>query len=92
MPKGLGVAARMGVELVVATCVGGGAGYFADERLDTAPWLMLLGVLIGTAAGVRNMLRIATQLEAGPDMTGGQGKGEGGGPEGGPADRDRDET
>jgi F0F1-type ATP synthase assembly protein I len=53
----------MGVELVVATCLGGGLGYLGDRKFSTLPWLTLLGVLMGTAAGIRNMLRIAGELE-----------------------------
>lgn len=53
----------MGVELVVATCLGGGLGYLADRKLDTLPWLSLLGVVLGIAAGIRNTLRLAGELE-----------------------------
>jgi ATP synthase protein I len=53
----------MGVELVVATCLGGGLGYVADGRLGTLPWLTLLGVMLGIAAGIRNTLRLARELE-----------------------------
>jgi len=53
----------MGVELVVATCLGGGLGYLGDRKFATLPWLTLLGVLLGTAAGIRNMLRIAAELD-----------------------------
>ncbi len=59
---GLGVAARMGVELVVATCIGGGIGYWADTRWDSMPWLTLVGVLMGNVAGIRNILRLSRQL------------------------------
>lgn len=65
----------MGVELVVATCLGGGLGYLADRKLSTLPWLTLLGMVLGTAAGIRNVLRIA----AGMDGERGEGPG---GPEG----------
>ncbi|MFQ5508642.1 MAG: AtpZ/AtpI family protein [Leptospirillia bacterium] len=63
MSAGLGVAARMGVELVVATCLGGGIGYFADSRLSTGPVFTIVGVAMGTVAGVRNMMRAARELE-----------------------------
>ena len=57
----------MGVELVVATCLGGGLGYWADGQLDSLPWLTLIGVLIGNAAGIRNVLRLTRQLDRAPD-------------------------
>jgi len=68
----------MGVELVVATCLGGGLGFLADKKLETLPWLTLLGVLMGTAAGIRNVLRLAGELER--KASGGDG------PDGGPGD------
>jgi F0F1-type ATP synthase assembly protein I len=55
----------MGVELVVATCLGGGLGFLADGKLDTLPWLTVLGVLMGTAAGIRNVLRLAGEMDRG---------------------------
>lgn len=67
---GLGVAARMGVELVVATCLGGGAGYWADQHWHTLPWLTIFGLALGTAAGVRNVMRIADQMDRDPRFGG----------------------
>jgi len=65
------------VELVVATCLGGGLGYLGDRKLATLPWLTLLGVVLGTAAGIRNVLRIAAEMDRqreggprGPDRPG----------------------
>ncbi len=66
MRAGLGVAARMGVELVVATCLGVGAGYWADKHWDTLPWLTILGLALGSAAGIRNVIRIADQMDRDP--------------------------
>jgi len=63
MGAGLGIAARMGVELVVATCIGGGLGYWADTHFDSQPWLLLLGVLMGNVAGIRNILRLSRQMD-----------------------------
>jgi len=64
----------MGGELVVATCLGGGLGYVADLKLGTSPWLALLGVVLGIAAGIRNTLRLARELE---EAAKGDGKPEG---------------
>lgn len=74
-PAGLSVGARMGVELVVATCLGGGLGFLADKKLGSLPWLTLAGVLMGTAAGIRNVLRLAGELDR--KAAAGDGKGDG---------------
>jgi ATP synthase protein I len=60
---GLGVAMRIGLELVVATMVGTGLGWLGDRYFGTSPWLMLVGVLIGVAAGFLNVYRDMKQAE-----------------------------
>lgn len=66
MRTGLGVAARMGVELVVATCLGAGLGYFLDGKLSTLPLFTIVGVAMGTAAGIRNVMRLAAEMDGAP--------------------------
>lgn len=75
---GLSIGARMGVELVVATCLGGGLGWLADRKLGSLPWLTFLGVVLGIAAGIRNTLRLARELE----RAAGDGRGPGSGDDG----------
>lgn len=58
--QGLSFAARIGVELVVSTVVGAGLGYLLDTWLGTRPWIMIVGVFIGAAAGFRTIYQIAT--------------------------------
>lgn len=53
----MGIGMRLSLELVVATSIGGLLGYAFDWALGTSPWLLILLVLLGAAAGVRNMLR-----------------------------------
>jgi ATP synthase protein I len=55
--QGLSTAARIGVELAVTVVVGALLGYGLDRWLSTRPWLMLAGLLLGTAAGFRNLYR-----------------------------------
>ncbi|NQV43830.1 MAG: AtpZ/AtpI family protein [Rhodospirillales bacterium] len=55
----LGLAFRVSVELVSALAVGLGIGWLLDEWLDTRPWLMLVFLLIGGAAGILNVYRMA---------------------------------
>lgn len=57
--QGLSFAARLGLELVVATVVGAFLGYLLDQRLDSRPWGMVAGLLLGAMAGFRNVYRIA---------------------------------
>jgi ATP synthase protein I len=60
--KGLSFAARVGVELVSALVVGGGLGYLGDWYFGTAPWLTVVGLFLGMAAGLLNVYRTVSRL------------------------------
>jgi F0F1-type ATP synthase assembly protein I len=49
--------------LSVATVIGYIAGPWLDQKLDTGPWLGLVGLLLGVAAGNRRLIR-PTKREA----------------------------
>ncbi len=55
----LGLAFRVSVELVSALAVGLAIGWLLDQWLDTRPWLMLVFLLLGGAAGILNVYRMA---------------------------------
>ena len=55
---------RMSTELVVAVLVGTGLGYGLDKLLGTRPWMLLLGIGFGFAAGIMNVLRAAEKMDA----------------------------
>ncbi len=55
----LGLAFRVSVELVSALAVGLGIGWLLDQWLETAPWLMLVFLILGGAAGILNVYRMA---------------------------------
>ncbi len=55
----LGLAFRVGVELVSAVAIGLGIGWLLDRWLDTRPWLMLVFIFLGGAAGILNVYRMA---------------------------------
>ncbi len=55
----LGLAFRVGVELVSAVAIGVGIGWLLDRWLDTRPWLMLVFIFLGGAAGILNVYRMA---------------------------------
>jgi len=52
------------MEMAVATVVGWGAGYWLDNHFETGPWLMLLGLLFGVAAGFKGLIRTANSVHA----------------------------
>jgi len=55
-PWGFGL--RAGVELVSALIVGVGLGFLLDRWLGTSPWLLMVMILVGGAAGVMNIYRL----------------------------------
>lgn len=57
---GIGLAFRVGVELLSAVAVGGAIGWGLDLWLETRPWLMLVLLLLGGAAGILNVYRISS--------------------------------
>ena len=57
--QGLSIAARMGAEMVAATVIGAFIGYLLDAWLGTRPWIMVVGLFLGGAAGIRNVYRMA---------------------------------
>lgn len=61
--SGIGLAFRFGIELVAAVLVGVGIGIALDMWLGTRPWLMILFLFLGGAAGVMNVYRTAQGLD-----------------------------
>ena len=55
----LSLAFRVGVELVSALAIGVAIGWLLDQWLDTRPWLMLVFIFLGAAAGILNVYRMA---------------------------------
>ena len=51
--------AGVGIEFVVAVGLFAVLGYFADRWLGTEPWLLLAGMGLGFAVGLRAMIRMA---------------------------------
>jgi len=60
---GMGLGMRISVELVVTVAVGAGIGYMLDAWLGTAPWLMIVFLFLGGAAGVSNVYRVVQGLD-----------------------------
>lgn len=61
--QGVGFALRVGTELVAATAIGVAIGFGLDYWLGTKPWLLILFVFIGGAAGISNVYRLASGMD-----------------------------
>lgn len=64
--KALGELSTVGLTLVLATVIGLAGGYYLDRWLGTSPWLTLIGLGFGIAAGFVNLFR--TVNRAGRDL------------------------
>lgn len=68
---------RMVIELVAGLVVGFGIGYGLDALLGTRPWLMVLFIFLGLAAGVNVMLKTAREVQTTDGAAGDAAKGKG---------------
>jgi F0F1-type ATP synthase assembly protein I len=51
----------LGIFFGVAVVIGWAGGHWLDRRWHTDPWLSMAGLLIGVAAGFRELYRISKQ-------------------------------
>lgn len=56
-----GLYSTVGIQLVISVVLGLYAGTWGDKKLGTDPWLMILGIVLGTAAGFYNLVRIVSR-------------------------------
>ena len=61
--RALGGLVNVGVTLVVATALGLGFGLWLDRTFHTSPWLTLIFLFFGIAAGFVNLFREVTRAE-----------------------------
>lgn len=67
---GLGQAVRIGTDLLASLIVGGGLGWVLDTYiLDSTPWGMVVGLVLGVIAGIRNAYRSAMGWPGSPSDT-----------------------
>ena len=57
-----GLAMRIGTEMVAAVVVSGAIGWLLDRALGSGPWLFLVFLLLGVAAGVLSAYRTAIRV------------------------------
>jgi ATP synthase protein I len=60
----LGAAWRISIEIVVALVVCTAIGWALDYWFGSKPWLMLLFLFLGGAAGINNAVRTALRMDA----------------------------
>jgi len=53
--RSLGFLSSIGISMVAATCIGLYFGIYLDEWLGTKPWMTIIWLGIGIAAGFRNI-------------------------------------
>jgi len=55
---------RMVIELVAGIAIGFGMGYGLDALFGTSPWLMIIFIFLGLAAGIQTMMRSAKEVQS----------------------------
>jgi ATP synthase protein I len=59
--KSLGFLSSLGISMVAATIIGLAMGYYLDRWLGTSPWLTMLFLAFGIAAGFRNLFVLSNR-------------------------------
>lgn len=60
----LGMAFRLGAEMVVGVAIGGVIGWALDSWLGTAPAFLIIFLLLGSGAGILNAVRSARRMQS----------------------------
>ena len=59
----LGKYSALGLEMAISVVIGLAIGYYLDKWLGTSPWLTIVWIGFGFAAGVRSLYRAAVKSE-----------------------------
>jgi ATP synthase protein I len=62
----MGRGLRVSAELIGGVVAGGGLGWVLDRWLGTTPWLFIVFFLLGSAAGIMNIVRIGQREKTPP--------------------------
>jgi ATP synthase protein I len=57
--RALGAVSSVGIAFVLSIAIGTGLGYVLDRWLGTSPVFFLLGFVMGVAAGIVSVVRVA---------------------------------
>lgn len=60
----MGQAFKIAIELVVGVLFGGLVGWALDRYFGSRPWLLVLFLVLGFAAGMMNVVRTARRMQA----------------------------
>jgi len=60
----------VGIEIAAAVVIGWAIGHYLDAELGTDPYLMLLFLVFGVAAGAKALVRVVKETRAAPDRPG----------------------
>jgi ATP synthase protein I len=63
-PSQSGIATRIVGELIGGLVVGSGLGWGFDRIFHTAPWGLVVFFVLGAAAGIRGVMRVAQTVSA----------------------------
>ena len=61
--KLIGLGMRVALEMIASSGVCGFIGWYLDGFFDTKPWILLVFLLLGIAAGLRSVFRIIKVVE-----------------------------
>ena len=64
--KAMGQALRLSTEMVAGVAIGGFIGWALDRLFGTAPFLMVVFLILGAAAGIMNVVRTAKSMQGEP--------------------------
>jgi len=63
-PSGeMGAGWRISIEIVVALALSTGLGWGLDQWLGSTPWLMLVFLFLGAAAGINNAVKTMNRMD-----------------------------
>jgi ATP synthase protein I len=62
--KAIGSFGTLGLEVVLCMLFGFFAGYWIDGKLDTRPYLSVLGLTFGIGAAIKSILRAVREMRA----------------------------